>query len=126
LRIGAIARKRGQSVPAERRSFSQNSEFVPSAGRKGGKAVAPRQPVLLQRSCAGTEGGSKGRRGGVRWQNRPTAKLALGRASDGLSHRSRGRSPRFASQVRVSFSPLELMSLQQIAGGYVACVAPTE
>jgi uncharacterized protein len=37
----AIARKGGQSVPAEKRSFSQNSELAARAGRKGGQAVDP-------------------------------------------------------------------------------------
>ena len=34
----AIARKGGESVPNEKRSFSQNPELAPLAGRKGGHA----------------------------------------------------------------------------------------
>ena len=33
-----IARKGGESVPNEKRSFSQNRELAASAGRKGGEA----------------------------------------------------------------------------------------
>jgi uncharacterized protein len=33
-----IARKGGESVPAEKRSFSQNHELAAQAGRKGGQA----------------------------------------------------------------------------------------
>lgn len=34
----AIASKGGQSVPAEKRSFSQDRELASEAGRKGGQA----------------------------------------------------------------------------------------
>ncbi|WP_432444817.1 general stress protein, partial [Salmonella enterica] len=34
-----IASKGGQSVPAEKRSFSRNHELAAEAGRKGGQAV---------------------------------------------------------------------------------------
>ena len=34
----AIARKGGESVPNEKRSFSQNRELAAAAGRKGGEA----------------------------------------------------------------------------------------
>lgn len=33
-----IARKGGASIPADKRSFSQNHELAVSAGRKGGSA----------------------------------------------------------------------------------------
>jgi uncharacterized protein len=33
-----IARRGGESVPAEKRSFSQNRELASAAGRKGGEA----------------------------------------------------------------------------------------
>ncbi len=33
-----IARKGGESVPSEKRSFSQNRELASMAGRKGGEA----------------------------------------------------------------------------------------
>ena len=34
-----IARKGGESVPGEKRSFSQNRELASAAGRKGGEAL---------------------------------------------------------------------------------------
>ena len=41
-----IARKGGESVPNEKRSFSQNRELAAAAGRKGGEASqgARREP----------------------------------------------------------------------------------
>ncbi len=57
----AIARKGGASVPAEKRSFSQNRTLAAEAGRKGGlvrhrKSEAPRP----QNDFGGGEGlGSK-------------------------------------------------------------------
>jgi general stress protein YciG len=40
-----IARKGGQSVPVEKRSFSQNPELAARAGRKGGQSVDLRIPT---------------------------------------------------------------------------------
>ena len=37
-----IARKGGESVPNEKRSFSQNRELAASAGRKGGRGLPGR------------------------------------------------------------------------------------
>lgn len=37
-----IAAKGGASVPAEKRSFSQNRDLAASAGRIGGSSVRPR------------------------------------------------------------------------------------
>lgn len=37
----AIASKGGQSVPPEKRSFSQDPELAAKAGRKGGESVPP-------------------------------------------------------------------------------------
>lgn len=36
-----IASKGGRSVPAEKRSFSQDRELASSAGRKGGQSTTP-------------------------------------------------------------------------------------
>lgn len=36
-----IASKGGRSVPAEKRSFSQDRELASAAGRKGGQATGP-------------------------------------------------------------------------------------
>ena len=42
-----IARKGGESVPNEKRSFSQNRELAAAAGRKGGEASqgSRRKPI---------------------------------------------------------------------------------
>jgi general stress protein YciG len=57
-----IARKGGKSVPAEKRSFSQNAGLAAAAGQKGGRNVDPkkrsfsRDPALA--SSAGAKGGA--------------------------------------------------------------------
>ena len=57
----AIARTGGESVPREKRSFSQNTALAAEAGRKGGKSVSPtnrsfsRDPILAK--DAGRKGG---------------------------------------------------------------------
>ena len=57
----AIASKGGQSVPSEKRSFSQSPELAAEAGRKGGQSVDPanrsfsRDPALAAK--AGQMGG---------------------------------------------------------------------
>lgn len=38
-----IARKGGASVPAEKRSFSQNRQLATEAGRKGGETSHPKR-----------------------------------------------------------------------------------
>jgi len=38
-----IARKGGSSVPADKRSFSQDRSLASTAGRKGGEATHPRK-----------------------------------------------------------------------------------
>lgn len=57
-----IARKGGKSVPAERRSFSQDAGLAAAAGQKGGKNVAPSKRSFSQdrelASAAGAKGGS--------------------------------------------------------------------
>jgi general stress protein YciG len=57
-----IASKGGKSVPAEKRSFAQNTDLAAKAGQKGGRNVAPenrsfsRDPELA--SKAGAKGGA--------------------------------------------------------------------
>jgi general stress protein YciG len=57
----AIARKGGQSVPDEKRSFSQSPDLAARAGQKGGQSVNPakrsfsKNPELA--SAAGKKGG---------------------------------------------------------------------
>jgi len=57
----AIARKGGESVPNEKRSFSQNHKLAAEAGRKGGMSVSPQKRSFAQdhelASMAGRKGG---------------------------------------------------------------------
>jgi general stress protein YciG len=57
----AIARKGGESVPNEKRSFSQNHQLAAEAGRKGGLSVSPQKRSFAQNhelaSMAGRKGG---------------------------------------------------------------------
>lgn len=60
-----IARKGGQSVPDEKRSFSQDHELASEAGRKGGQASGGNFANDRERAAdAGRRGGeaSQGRR----------------------------------------------------------------
>jgi uncharacterized protein len=47
-----IARKGGESVPAENRSFSRNRELAATAGRKGGEASHGHRPMREESSAA--------------------------------------------------------------------------
>jgi len=55
-----IARKGGQSVPDEKRSFSQNPELAASAGRKGGQTVDPSKRSFSRDHTLASEAGRKG------------------------------------------------------------------
>jgi general stress protein YciG len=56
----AIARRGGESVPNEKRSFSQNPELAAQAGRKGGRSVAPAKRSFSQNHSLASEAGRKG------------------------------------------------------------------
>jgi general stress protein YciG len=58
----AIARKGGESVPREKRSFSQNTELAAQAGRKGGKGVNPTNRSFARDRDLAKNAGSKGGR----------------------------------------------------------------
>jgi general stress protein YciG len=55
-----IARKGGQSVPDEKRSFSQNPELAAKAGRKGGQSVNPDKRTFSRDHALASEAGRKG------------------------------------------------------------------
>lgn len=57
-----IASKGGQSVPDEKRSFSQDRELASEAGRKGGENSTGRQQEAGQQD--GGQQGGEGQRGG--------------------------------------------------------------
>ena len=56
----AIARKGGESVPNEKRSFSQNPSLAAEAGRKGGQSVNPEKRSFSQNHSLASEAGRKG------------------------------------------------------------------
>ena len=56
----AIARKGGESVPNEKRSFSQNPVLAAEAGRKGGHSVKPANRSFSQDHALASEAGRKG------------------------------------------------------------------
>ncbi len=56
----AIARNGGQSVPNEKRSFSQNPELAAIAGRKGGQSVNPAKRSFSRNHALASEAGRKG------------------------------------------------------------------
>jgi uncharacterized protein len=56
----AIARKGGESVPKEKRSFARNPALAIEAGRKGGQSVAPEQRSFSKNPTLAAEAGRKG------------------------------------------------------------------
>ena len=55
-----IASKGGQSVPDEKRSFSQNRELAAAAGRKGGRSVPDTKRSFSQDRSLAAAAGRKG------------------------------------------------------------------
>lgn len=55
-----IARKGGESVPAEKRSFSLNRELAADSGRKGGQSVPNENRSFSQNRALAAEAGRKG------------------------------------------------------------------
>lgn len=56
----AIARKGGESVPAEKRSFSQDRALASAAGRKGGRNVADEDRSFSRNRALASRAGQKG------------------------------------------------------------------
>lgn len=56
----AIARKGGESVPNEKRSFSQNRALAAQAGRKGGESVPNEKRSFSQNRELAAAAGRKG------------------------------------------------------------------
>ncbi len=56
----AIASKGGQSVPNEKRSFSQNRELPAQAGRKGGQNVSDENRSFSRNRDLAAQAGRKG------------------------------------------------------------------
>ena len=55
-----IARKGGQSVPAEKRSFSRDPKLAAAAGRKGGNNVPADQRSFSRNRALASQAGRKG------------------------------------------------------------------
>ena len=55
-----IASKGGQSVPPEKRSFSQDPSLAATAGKKGGESVPPQVRSFSQNRELAAEAGRKG------------------------------------------------------------------
>jgi general stress protein YciG len=55
-----IARKGGQSVPPEQRSFSKNPVLASAAGRKGGQSVPPKARSFSKNPGLASQAGRKG------------------------------------------------------------------
>lgn len=81
-----IASKGGQSVPPEKRSFSQNPQLAAAAGRKGGLSVsnADRSFSRNRRLAAeaGRKGGSQTSGQGQKRAQTPANENAAGRSGD--------------------------------------------
>ena len=56
----AIARKGGQSVSPQDRSFSKNHALAAEAGRKGGRSVSPQDRSFARDPSLAAEAGRKG------------------------------------------------------------------
>ena len=56
----AMRSTRGESVPNEKRSFSQNHQLASQAGRKGGQSVDPEKRSFSQNHGLAAQAGRKG------------------------------------------------------------------
>ena len=80
----AIASKGGQSVPPEKRSFSQDPSLAAQAGRKGGESVPPEGRSFSQNRKLAAEAGRKGGQArGASAQRRAAAASVHGSGADG-------------------------------------------
>jgi general stress protein YciG len=68
-----IARKGGESVPNEKRSFSRNPQLAAEAGRKGGRSVAPEARSFSRDPKLAAEAGRKGGEASHSRRSRDTA-----------------------------------------------------
>lgn len=80
-----IASKGGQSVPPEKRSFSQNPQLAAAAGRKGGLSVSNADRSFSRNRRLAAEAGRKGgsqTSGQGQKRTQPANENAVGRAGD--------------------------------------------
>ena len=120
----AIASKGGQSVPPEKRSFSQDPQLAAQAGRKGGESVPPEGRSFSQNRELAAEAGRKG--GQARGASSQRAAAARGAMAGGMQEpgktqaKSQGGSfPEnrdiAAEGARKSGLPKEQMDMDQLA-----------
>jgi uncharacterized protein len=75
-----IAKKGGESVPDEKRSFSQDRELASEAGRKGGESVPDEKRSFSQDRELASEAGRKGgKESGGNFKNDPERASEAGR-----------------------------------------------
>jgi general stress protein YciG len=75
-----IASKGGQSVPPEKRSFSQDPQLAAQAGRKGGESVPPEGRSFSQNRELAAEAGRKG--GQARGASSQRARMAANKMQE--------------------------------------------
>ena len=78
----AIASKGGQSVPPEKRSFSQDPGLAAQAGRKGGESVPPEGRSFSQNRELAAEAGRKGGQARGASAQRRAAAISSGEAEN--------------------------------------------
>src|SRR5882672_4561340 len=87
----AIASKGGQSVPPEKRSFSQDPSLAAQAGRKGGESVPPEGRSFSQNRELAAEAGRKGGQArGASAQRRAAAMRGGGEESENTEIATQG------------------------------------
>ncbi len=113
----AIARKGGESVPSDKRSFSKNPDLAAAAGRKGGTHVDPNKRSFARNPQLASEAGRKGGHASHR----------AGRRDAQPRHRSADRPARYgASRYRTepaSSSTLAAAAVCPCCWGSGACGA---
>ena len=96
----AIASKGGQSVPPEKRSFSQDPELAAKAGRKGGESVPPEGRSFSQnRELAAQAGRKGGQARGAASRKAAQQQQATGQQSREMSNEGASRSGQDYPQV---------------------------
>src|SRR5882672_2282852 len=89
----AIASKGGQSVPPEKRSFSQDPSLAAQAGRKGGESVPPEGRSFSQNRELAAEAGRKGGQArGASAQRRAAAIAGAGDEAENAEMMTQGTS----------------------------------
>lgn len=97
----AIASKGGQSVPPEKRSFSQDPSLAAQAGRKGGESVPPEGRSFSQNRELAAEAGRKGGQARGASAQRRAAAAGLG---------EEGGNPEIVAKSKTALAKEQLMA----------------